>query len=584
MSDDPKAKDAKPAEPAKPGEGEGAKLASREMKLGDHLFIWSMIILVGIVFGVGPSIGLIFAPRPTISSYDVDPVQVQHRKRITETVQTVLNPSVNPYFGPVWVKRSDDEYARSFLLAQLAEGRGLMPSTQVAEGLIQDFYGEKTMDGRTYLDRLRDDARGSAISISDLSTMLSERFAIFALFAAEVVPPPLSRAAAHGRWSLNVSSLDVDELTLSARPLLEEVPADDPELASAYDRLVAEDRFIIAPKRLLSVAVADVEAVLAEVAAPDEAAIAAWYEANKDDYAKTPAATPDVGQTLPKEHRPLDEVRDQVVADIRRDRASKLCQAKADALERLVVDRDLESGDAQAFAAAATEAGLVVHDEVPVPFDNSSDIDLGPIGVLSGRSARDIGLSAGKAGEYISDALRVGSGSWVVLRYTGERAAERRTLDEVRDEVRAWVAARRAYPRLLAEAERLRAEAEAKGPGGLRAVHAGEVATRWPGGVRRTSLTPSESLIPPEPADEAAVRGEPRMAVSIAVKGNPVVIANAQPDGDFAQVRLIQCAGLKAADPMPAESIPTGLERHRDAIASGIYATVGEQLNRDLSN
>src|SRR5690606_11387833 len=105
-----------------------------------------------------------------------------------------------------------------------------------------------------------------------------------ALDASDIIAPPLSRAAINGNRNLTGTTVQVDELVLSARPLIEEVPADDPELPSAYDRLVAEDRFIIAPLRLLSVAVADIDPILAGVAAPDEAAIAAWYESHKQDY------------------------------------------------------------------------------------------------------------------------------------------------------------------------------------------------------------------------------------------------------------------------------------------------------------
>lgn len=583
MSDDPKAKDAKPAEPAKPGEGEGAKLASREMKLGDHLFIWSMIILVGIVFGVGPSIGLIFAPRPTLSSYPVDSVQIQRRQEVATVLQNVLNPMFQRYGGPVWMQNDGDGYARQYLKAQLAKDRGLMPSPEDTKKLVQDFYAQKTFDGRTHIDRLRDDARGSAISIESLGTFLAEDFACDALDASDIIAPPLSRAAINGNRNLTGTTVQVDELVLSARPLIEEVPADDPELASAYDRLVAEDRFIIAPMRLLTVAVADIEPVLASVAAPDEAAIAAWYESHKQDYLK-PSSQPDHGQTQPPaEYLPLDEVREQVVAAIRRDQASKLCQAKADALEQLVVDRDLESADAKAFASAAAEAGMTVHEDVAVSLDNSTDVDLGALGILSGRSARDVGLSAGKADEYISDSLRVGSGSWVVLRYTGDRPAERRSLDEVRDEVRAWLAARRAYPRLLAEAERLRAAAEAAGPGGLRTIHTGDVAARWPAGVRRATLGPSETLSPPEPADEGAAPGEPRMAASIAVSGNPVVLVNQPQDGDVAQVRLIQCVGLKPPEPIQEEIIPRFLEWIRGRVNYGQRVAAYQDVNRQIS-
>src|SRR5690606_31922781 len=94
-----------------PGEGDGAKLSSRQTSLGDHLFIWTMVILVGVIFGIGPSFGLIFASRGSLSSYDVDPIQVERRQRTAETLQAVLDPQ---QFNEIWTQRTLDGYAREY--------------------------------------------------------------------------------------------------------------------------------------------------------------------------------------------------------------------------------------------------------------------------------------------------------------------------------------------------------------------------------------------------------------------------------------------------------------------------------------
>ncbi len=71
-------KDAVPA----PEGGDGGKLPPRQTSWSQQIFIWTMIVLVGIVFGVGPSFGLAFQRRDLVSSYQVDPLQVEHRMRI----------------------------------------------------------------------------------------------------------------------------------------------------------------------------------------------------------------------------------------------------------------------------------------------------------------------------------------------------------------------------------------------------------------------------------------------------------------------------------------------------------------------
>ncbi len=583
MSDDhkPHVKDAKPT---KPGEGDGAKLASRPMTLGDHLFIWTMVILVGVVFGIGPSFGLIFASRGSLSSYNVDQAQVERRQRTAATLQQVLGQ------GEQWEKRDAEEYARAYRKAQLAEGRGLMPGAAQREELLQDFYQKKTIRGRDYLSTLRDNKMGSELSTDILRTFLAERFANAALDARLTVAPVVSRSAASNTMTLVMTGFESEEVVLSARTLMEPVTAgvDDAAIRRAYDELQLRDRFIEPAVRVISVAVADPAPFLATQPEPADDAVAAWYQAHLDRFV-IPATTPDVDQTpAPDRHRPLDEVKSEVV------QALKLEGAQAQALEQIgrlqteVVDGGLETKDAAAFAAAVAAAQCRLIEEITLPEDAHDDLNLGPeLGTLKGRSARSIGLVSGKPGEYISDHQLTSSGAWVVIRLVGRREARQRELSDpaVLAEVQRYVGAKQAYPKLLAEAETLRARAEAAGPGGLRKIFVGDadVAARWQVTVTRNRMNAMNTLAAPEPADEGSARGEARWAASLAVAGNPVVIAATAAEGEVARVRLVQCVGLSAAEPLPATGQGLAVARVRQAFAQGLEIQAMQALEREMT-
>ncbi len=583
MSDDQKPP-VKDAMPTQPGEGDGAKLTSRQLSMGDHIFIWTMVILVGVIFGIGPSFGLIFASRGTLSSYNVDPIQVERRQRTAETLQAVLDPQ---QFTEVWTQRSVEGYAREYRKAQVAEDRGLLPNAADAEKLLEDFYVQQTFRDRGYLETLQDDRRGAELSREALRTFLAERFANDALDARLAIAPVLPRQAAATTMTLVQTGVNTEQVTLSAKPLLETVAEDDPDLERTYGQMLARDRFISPAVRLVTVAVADPATHLEAQPQPDDAAIAAWYDANRERFKVVPEGTPEVGQSLPTTYRPLADVRDEVIAAVRAQGAAEAAAAQAGALQDMIEAKALEAADDAAFIAAASEAGCTVVEAVELPEDNVADIDLGALGVLTGRNARSIGLVAGKPGEYISDMQRTDGGKWVVIRFTGRREAQQRPLSEpdVRDAVREYLAARRAYPKLLEEAEALRARAEAAGPGGLRKVFAedAEVAARWSTSVERRSLDAMASLTPPEPADEGAARGDARLAVSLAVAGNPIMLAAERSDGDIPRVRLVQCVGLTEATPMPEQALASSLQRVRQAFGYGLMNQAYQALERDLA-
>ena len=71
-----------PKTPASPPEA--GKLAPKTMTIFDQIFIWTMVLLVGVIFGVGPSIGLVLQGGQESSAYQVSASEVLRRQRIAQ--------------------------------------------------------------------------------------------------------------------------------------------------------------------------------------------------------------------------------------------------------------------------------------------------------------------------------------------------------------------------------------------------------------------------------------------------------------------------------------------------------------------
>lgn len=545
-----------PKTPASPPEA--GKLAPKTMTIFDQIFIWTMVLLVGVIFGVGPSIGLVLQGGQESSAYQVSASEVLRRQRIAQLLEEMLNPGGRG--RPLFILGSEEEYARNIRLAQLAGDQGLGPSPAEVEALVDDFLARKDSSGkRTYGQMIADSHRAKDLTTGDLALWLSEEAAVAALEARSSSAPALPSSLATVFKPLREDKVTVDQVTLSATPLLPEVKPDDPELASTYENLAELGRFVQPAALVVQIATPDFAALLAAQPQPSEDQLKAWYESHKADYAKPmpPLPAPNPGQTTPPtppatEYQPFDEVKAAISERLRREAALAVSLAKVEAFMATVEEQALEQGDAATFARAATAAGLQVKEGVEVPDTAGGQVVLPEYGPLT-RSAREIGLVANKVGT-ITDQQKTSDGRWLVLRLAAYKPASRKPSDDptVRAAVIAELAARRAYPLLLAEAEALRAQAEKAGPGGLRALFADPaLKAKWKVEVTTAELSPLEELAAPEPADQSAARPDPRLAASLAVAGNPVSLAA----GGQEAVRLLQATGYVAS------SAPTAEER-----------------------
>ncbi len=414
-----------------------------------------------------------------------------------------------------------------------------------------------------------------------------------------------------GGASLPPDQVEIDQATLDATPFLAkvEIAADDPELRRTFEALKnsiddrVRRRFVRPAVAVVTAAYADT-AALAAAASPQitDAEIEAYYQANKAArFAEAPKPV-DPPTEPPKEgeaptplpeptYQPLDAVKDE----IRRTLAQAKASEQGAELVTAFVDADdaigLDGADAAAFTAAATKAGLAVATvEVEQPRDGV--FVLPGIGTLE-QDERQLGLFSHEPG-FISGAARTTAmgdapGTWAVLRLDQRREIQPRELEEphVLSVVKQRVAAARAYTDFLAAAETLRAEAEAKGLGGLRAIlesDAGKAA--WPGAVVSTVTRRAMEEIQPPPQVYGGLTddedGQP--LISLALPKAPVALTQPQfPSDEVPTVMIVQAGHYKpATPPIGAQNEDLAL-RYREFILNFATQTYADDLQRRIA-
>ncbi|MBA3685593.1 MAG: hypothetical protein H0W72_10190 [Planctomycetes bacterium] len=584
----PKPDAQKPVEPKtvdavvdRPGAaGDAGKLAPKQMGLSQHIFIWTMIILVGGIFGIGPSFGLMFESRGKVGDGQVDETRVNQRiatDRKLEYMRIIQHWRGRP---------SAEAFVRDIREAEIAEDLGLKPTGATVDALLKDFLNQKPDGQRTAGDIIAENRKGQyALTDTELRDYIVQSGAMDALRAREMVVPaaPLASAALA---SAQQDKIPVDEVVLTAKPLLAVIADDDAELTTVYERLRGDGRFVASATALVTVAYAD-RAALIERAVISDAAVQASYDLRKETYRK-PAATVEAGkEPTAAEYRPLDEVKAEIVDALKREAADREAQEALAAFEEVTDVQALADKDQAAFVAAAKAAGLSVLERVSVPESTAGKVVVAGLGTLR-QPAKTIRLFIEKPG-FVTTAQPIEGDqpTWALLRLDERNEPKPKDLAdaEVKAEVKAAIAGQRAYAELLKRAEALRAVAEAKGVGGLRQALA-EDQTAWDAKVTsrderaQTSLTP-----PPRPADDATPPVDARLAVSLAVKGNPVVLADAEDVGDRGEipaVRLIQAIGYEAAKVPEGEDRRRQAQQYRGALMRFEYEQFRRELRRQM--
>lgn len=526
---DPKTPDQPPIKDAVP-DGKEHLAPARQLTFSQQVFIWSMIIIVGVIFGIGSSVTLLWTPSITVVG--VAEGEAVFRRQLSERLARVLdNPQLGYFSGG---DRVLELYASDLRVARLAEARGLMPKGVALDRLEERFLATPLSgsSSRTYLDALNEHIGGAdEIRPEDLRRYLAERAARQGLYLRSAIAPAMPRAIAGVVKAMAVERAELVEVVLSGERLIPEVKADDPEIAAAYTRLRGERRFTRPAGVRLTVAVASAAALAAGIT-PDEAALKAWYDAHTDQFPGDPGP----GPTPPP--KPFEAVRDQVLAKVRHERASAAAQQK---IAPLAGRDDLDGvREAEPFRAAATEAGLEL---VAVEaFDRTpGTVDLGRLGTV-----QDIARIFGKEHEpgFLTRALPTSTGDWVVMRLESRTEPGFQELDEVRPEVVRLVAAQRAERALIEEAGRIREALSAKGPGALAAWASSDEAKPWKASLSTRPAGLTDTLPPP------AGTAEPALIAALAMAARPVAVvraASAAADG-IPTIRLVQVAAVSAAE------------------------------------
>lgn len=551
-----------------------APTKAKQLTFGQHLFIWSMVIIVGVLFGMGSSVSLLQqGPR---SIQGVSENDVLQRQDVARRLQNALNPR-RMYRELQFEHGSQEWYALDILRARYANALGLMPEGADLDRITADWLATPMpgQAGRTYRDVLAEHQGGrEEVPYTALRKYLAERTAIEALVARNVVVPAIAPAVADDLLVLGEKAV-IDEVVLTATHLLQPVKDDDSEIQAAYDKLRGA--------RFTAPAIATVAIAWPDLAAmgKDEAVSATqaqvWYEANKERFRKPAAAQ--AGALAAPEYRPFAEVADEAVAAVRKERIEpKARLALQQFSERL---DQVANPDAAAFAKEAAAAGLAVTAGIEVPEARGGQLALGPFGSVKDQ----IGLfSSSVEPGFISSPLALPGNDRtvaIVLRVESRRAAGFKPLDQVRPEVQTWIAGQRAWKALLEQAEAVRAEAEKTGPGGLAAWAAAPAAAPWKTSVSTHPTSPIAELQSP-PTDPAGTPGEGRTVASLALPGRPVMVAAAEGSAEVPKVRLVQVREIKAGEPVAEAQRPQFAQQYRQALLSFRGQLFDEELRRKV--
>ncbi len=563
----------------------------KPITFGQQVFIWAMILLVGVIFGVGSSWTFLQQPQRSIEGVSENDLLV--RKSAADRLQRILAAS-NERFA----LGSMEAYAQTLRLSRVAAAEGLLPEGADLDRVTNEFLartisaapatpGASETPGRTYRALLLEhQGARDEVTRLELRRLLAERTAIDALYARNVAAPAVATSVSAAIDQLRGTHLTASEVVLDAKHLLPDVKADDPEVQTTYEKVRAT-RFTRRAQVTAMVAAADLNALAAKQVIGD-AEIAAAYEQRKETYRKpapvpVPPAVAD--PAAPPVYQPLAEVAAEIKAKLARTAAEQAAQVAIQAFNSQVDEKGLEQGDGAAFAAAASAAGLVVTPALVIDEPNGGQVDLGPFGMIkdpAGLFSKEPGfitnpLQAAGAAD-ASDATEAPSANvgrtWFVLRVMQKTPAGIRTLDEVRSEVQGLVAGARAYQALLSEAEKLRAAAEAAGPGGLALVMANPANAVWAATVSEDQMRLLEELHAPASEAGGAV-GDIRLATSLVLPVRPVVVCSVERKNAGAkapaaavtpQVRLIQISQVRH-DELPPSPVADSAGMYRNALS-----------------
>ncbi len=568
------------------GTGEApAKLPPQQLTMTQQFFVWVLILVVGVLFGMGGSMSL-FGQQSRILVGNVSESEALQRKNIAERLDQAFPGNYPPF--AIDARRYGDSvmnyYANNIRMARLAEKDGLRPAGRELERIVQDFLDEpaqggprgQTASGRTRGQVLLDLVGGKKeVTRDELALFLAERSAVTGLESRNVtvaaIAPAMDVLQIPRPDFGGAESIDLEVVELSAKDLIPVVKDDDAELDPTYRKLAqstdpAVQKLFRRPAAVtVSVAHADV-AKLRESITVTDVELQAQYEKNKERY-KIPEPSKLPGTTItpdPKKetaYRPFAEVKDELKKDLVDERVLAKARALADEFDAVVTDKVLhEAKDNQAFIAAAKEKGLVVDALVIDEPGKDGQLDFHTLGTVADQAG--LFNTVNQPGLISRPLVTNGaSRNAIVVRLDARKPAATRELTEVKDQVKQRLAAKRSYKDLIAKAKAIREAAEKAGTGGLAAWAASDEGKKWNAKVTlRSAQTAADPINPP--ADELdGTPGESRMVGSMSLPDRPVALeAGRFGELEPPKVSLVQ---VKNVTPAPTPMLTAEAQRKR---------------------
>lgn len=608
-------------------QGEDALLTPQKQTFTQQLLVWVLVIAVGVLFGMGPALAILQGPG-TATAGSVSQTEALEYKETVNRLNALLGQQ-----GPVDVHWT--AFARQIYTARRAEDQGLMPKGAVLDKIVSDFLAREIQGGKTVGERLAEYEKSDrGVKASDLADLLRIQTAATNLQHRTVTVPVVPTSVADDLKAVEGDKVQLAEVTLSTRSLIDEfreqAAGESATLQALYDELKTH-WFRIPAVSTVTVFAADPKVVAEQVVVTDDE-IAAFYEREKtlrpdwrlpdedeDAAAEEEAAAEgeEAAEAEAPRYKPLEEVRETIVDEIKQERGTALAKELYDAfsteVRRLMTElgvalpKDLPRANLLEVAAA-TAIGPETHGErlagtVGIAVTEGVEVDdpeeagqalLGTYGSV--RFAGDLfgeGAEIGALDEPVTETDGLG----LLLRLEDTREGSYQPFDEVRDQLVDYHAGRLAWPTLIERARAIAVTAADMGGDAL-ATHfaAQEVQDRWMTTVEQESVGPlAEFTAPAEDVD--GVGGETWPAIAMAGHDRPVRLAAAPSGGEelldaLPAVRLVQVTAYEAAgadyqtfarDPRSRYGFRPKTDEdwvadYRNALANHLYGKLQEEI------
>jgi hypothetical protein len=640
MSDLPKPP-TKPENPDLKGDKDDAKGGialpkNQQLSTSQKVFIWSMVVFVGILFGAGPITDQLLG-QGSQGSYvnNVSEIDIIARQGVARRLQDALNPQRHTYFGgemfePAAYDRSgrpqnvQEIWAERIKLSRYAKEQGLQPDGTALKALLKEFLNKPMPgnSGKRYADVLVELHGEKAVTEEQLKQYLAEARARDFLEIAKVVAPAVPIASGEMINALEAMTqveyrqgkkgdqVVVDEVILSAKSLLSEVKDDDVEIQQEFDKL-KDSRFTRALALETTVAYADLDALAAKAVVADSD-IEAYYNAHKENYRKpvepqkveekkpeekiADAATP--AEPKPEEKKPeekkpevpvveykaLAEVSAEIKAILAKERATSNAKELVNAFAGKT-DALLNLPDNTQFKAEAINAGLVTTDKFFIEAPKSGGtLDAGMFGNLNETQLHLFNQEKGSITLAVQSTGEGDKARWLVLRIDGRREAGFRDLTDpkVKEEVKSVLAGKRAYKELLTKAEEIRAAAEKLGPGGLKKWAESEEAKKWNVVVTSNTRSALTQIDPPPIELGARTLAEGKLLAAMAMPERVVALGDSPTQADVPAVRLVQATDYQPAPKASGQARIDHANVYRDLLENYRYSMFQRELTAEL--